>query len=276
MSVKEPDPLAGRARLAVGREAEVFEWGEGRVLRLARSAAWAPGVAIGGAASEAARRAGVRTPRVLETVEIDGRPGQVLERVDGRDLLARLAANPLRLPTVARRLAEVHLELHRVIAPDELPSTHEAIGPRLRRSPAVPSEVRDQVLDVLDGLPQGDRICHGDFHPGNLLEASTGPTLIDWTNASRGDPIADFARTRLTLQMGEVPPDSPLVIRLLSGAGRGALWRWYDRVYRRGSGPDDAMVHRWTLVAAASRLTDEIESERPKLLDFLSTAFPQR
>lgn len=233
-------------------------------------------MAISTAASEAARRAGVRTPRVVETVEVDGRPGQILERVDGRDLFAALAANPLRLPSIARRLAEVHLELHEVVAPAELPSTHEMIAPRLRASTAVPAGMREDVLTLLDDLPPGDRICHGDYHPGNLLDAPTGPTLIDWTNATRGDPTYDVARTVLMLRLGEVPPGAPLVIRTLAVVGRGALWRRYRRTYRRGGGLDDDALHRWTLVAAAGRLTEEIESERADLLRVLSTAFPQR
>ena len=263
-------------RIAEGREAEIFEWDEGLVLRLARGPEWAASVALGSAASEAARTAGVRTPRVVETVEIDGRPGQVLERVDGPDLFAVLGANPLRLPTIARRLAEVHVGLHRVVAPAALPSTRDELARRIDGSPLVPPDLRVGALELLGDLPDGDRLCHGDFHPGNVLDAADGPTLIDWTNATRGDPASDFARTVLTLRVGEVPPGAPGAIRMLAVIGRGALWRGYRRAYLGACGLDTGLVHRWTHVAAANRLAEGIESERPALLRLLSTGFPQR
>lgn len=274
MSTGDPGPLHGRRRIAEGREAEIFEWDDGFVLRLAREPEWAA-VELSSAASEAARIAGVRTPRVIEAVEIDGRPGQILERVDGRDLFAVLGANPLGLPRVARRLAEVHVALHQVVAPAQLPATRDELARRVGESPLVPPELRHEVLAALDGLPDGDRLCHGDFHPGNVLASPMGPTLIDWTNATRGDPAADFARTVLMLQVGEVPPGAPWPIRMLAVLGRGALWRLYRRAYLRASGLDAVLVHRWTLVVAANRLTEGIESERPALLRLLSTGFPQ-
>ncbi len=38
-----------------------------------------------------------------------------------------------------------------------------------------------------------ERIIHGDFHLGNILEGNEGYTVIDWTNGQLGDPRYDFA-----------------------------------------------------------------------------------
>ena len=43
--------------------------------------------------------------------------------------------------------------------------------------------------------PEGDRLVHLDLHPGNVLLARRGPVVIDWTNASGGDPALDVALT---------------------------------------------------------------------------------
>ena len=42
----------------------------------------------------AAHRAGAGVPGVYERVTVDGRPGVVLDRVDGIDLLGALAGRP--------------------------------------------------------------------------------------------------------------------------------------------------------------------------------------
>lgn len=46
-----------------------------------------------------------------------------------------------------------------------------------------------------------DRIIHGDFHLGNVLEENGQYTVIDWTNAQLGDPRFDLALTCLFLRI---------------------------------------------------------------------------
>src|SRR5215470_15143795 len=42
-------------------------------------------------------------------------------------------------------------------------------------------------------------VVHLDLHPLNVILASRGPVLIDWTNARRGASAADVAATWLVL-----------------------------------------------------------------------------
>jgi aminoglycoside phosphotransferase (APT) family kinase protein len=54
--------------------------------------------------------------------------------------------------------------------------------------------------DWLGQLPDGgDRLVHLDIHPLNVLYGPNGPVLIDWTNASRGQPETDLAHTWLII-----------------------------------------------------------------------------
>ena len=77
-----------------GREAEVFEWRDGRVLKLLRAPGPVARLALEVAALEAARSAGVLVPQVYEEVVIDGRPGLMMERLAGRDLLTIIGQKP--------------------------------------------------------------------------------------------------------------------------------------------------------------------------------------
>jgi aminoglycoside phosphotransferase (APT) family kinase protein len=82
----------------------------------------------------------------------------VLEFVDGPTMAADLGRRPWRLARHARTLAELHDRLH------EIPF-------------------------------EGERLLHLDLHPENVLLSSRGPVVIDWTNASAGDPGLDIALT---------------------------------------------------------------------------------
>jgi Ser/Thr protein kinase RdoA (MazF antagonist) len=218
------------ARIGAGREAEVFTWGDDAVVKLFRS-----GFAGHRTEAEALVALDGRgiAPRLIDVVEQDGRTGLVLERLDGRDLLALLQRHPSRVLHWARTLAETHRAVHAVAAPAGLPDLRQVLATRIGRA-ALPSPLRAFALQVLDGLPDGDRLLHGDYHPGNVLVAEDRVRVIDWVNAARGAPEADHARTLLLLRWSDLPPDTPAVIRALLRAGRSLLAREYVRGYVRG------------------------------------------
>jgi aminoglycoside phosphotransferase (APT) family kinase protein len=252
-------------RLGGGREAEIFAIDEGRVLRLARDPARAPFIEREAAALAAARRAGAPVPAVYGRLAVEGRAGTVLDRLDGEDLLVRLGRRPWSVWAVGRLLGRLHARLHRVRAPDELPRLPDELRARLG-SELLPADVREAALARLEELPDGDRLCHGDFHPANLLPGPGGYAVIDWTNAARGHPAADVARTRLLVTGGELPADAPFAVRRLAGVGRRLLMAGYLRGYRKELPLDLALVKRWSPVCAAARLAEGIEGERTALL----------
>ena len=251
--------------LGSGREAEVFVWGEGRVLRLAREDAAPDMIEREATALAAAHAAGANVPGIYERVAVDERPGLVLDRVDGGDLLGRLERRPWSVLSVARVLGSEHAALHAIEAPAALPPLREDLRDRLG-SPLVPARVRGRALERLAHLPDGDRLLHGDFHPGNLLYASHGCVVIEWTNGARGDPAADVARTVLLMIGGTLPDEASLRLRLLAPPARRALLAGYLRTYVRTSPLDRALVDPWLPVWAAARLSEGIEAERDRLV----------
>jgi len=126
-------------------------------------------------------------------------------------------------------------------------------------------------LRVLDGLPTGDRLCHGDFHPGNVLVAADRVGVIDWANAARGVPDADHARTLLLLRWADPLPGTPLITRGLMAAGRPVFAHQYARTYG-GSRCRLPQVDSWLTVHAAAPLAEGIEVERATLIGVIERA----
>ncbi|MGH3073103.1 MAG: phosphotransferase family protein [Gaiellaceae bacterium] len=257
--------VTGLELLGAGREAEVFAWDDGRVLRLARPTARAGMIEREALALAAAHAAGAQVPAVYEQVVVDGRPGVVIDRIDGVDLLQRLGRRPWTVRPVGKTLGRQHASLHWVEAPQGLPALREALRQRLQ-SELVPDDVRRVALERLMGLPDGDRLLHGDFHPANLLRTRDGCVVIDWTNGARGDPSADVARSLLLLGGGDVPDDAPAVVRRLAPFARRLLATGYLRAYARELPLDRELVARWLRVWAAARLAEDIAAERDYLL----------
>ncbi|MFL5782050.1 MAG: phosphotransferase family protein [Thermoleophilaceae bacterium] len=254
-------------KLAEGREAELFLLPDGRVLRLMRAELPnADRIAeLEFAAMRAAAAAGAPVPEVYERVERDGRHGVVMERIEGHDLLSLVGRRPWRVGSVARRCGQLHAELHQVTGPAELTATADRVRDLIEASDAVPPELHEEARAALGELPGGDRLCHGDFHPGNVM----GEHVIDWANATRGDSVADVARTWVVLEFSPLPPGSSATSRRLAAAGRGLLLRGYMRSYTRSARLDPALFSRWVRVRAIERLTQKIEGERDRILGHL-------
>lgn len=176
--------MAGRGRahrflvvkpIAAGRASEIFDLGDGRVLRRFRTG--------GDPGREAlvmahARTHGYPVPRVLE-VQPDA---LLLERIEGRTMLGELRRRPWAARRRAVLLAHLHERLHEIVAP-----------PGLR------------------GAGPGDRLLHLDLHPDNVLLSPHGPVVIDWTNARRGEPALDVALTWVILATSGGPLIAPFV-----------------------------------------------------------------
>jgi tRNA A-37 threonylcarbamoyl transferase component Bud32 len=253
-------------KIGEGREAEMFEWGDGKILRLQRDASSQNLVKWQVMAIEAASKSGLRVPAVYgETTEM-GRPGLIMERLDGTDVLTLLGNQPWKLFWAARVCSELHVRMHEAIAVPEIVPLKQQIRRKIESSDKVPEKFAEFALKELDELPDGDRLLHGDFHPANVMMHGDEPVVIDWTNVARGDPAADFARTRLMLRIGELPPGSPFLVRVMTAIGRSVLWRMYDREYRRRRSPDMSIVERWETVRVADRMVEGIEEERSALL----------
>ncbi|HYM14747.1 MAG TPA: aminoglycoside phosphotransferase family protein [Dehalococcoidia bacterium] len=256
-------------KLAEGRGAEIFAWDEGSVLRLFRDAHSSEAVDREMAVMRAVSDVVPFVPAVLGRAEVDGRPGIILERIDGSDLLTQLETRPWTVRSVGAICGTLHARLHEVTAPPVLPALVEVAPTLLDR---LPQDVAVLARRALASLPVGDRLCHGDFHPANVLNSSRGPVVIDWPNAVRGDPHADVARTLMLLRLGALPPGTSIVVRVGAAVARRLVASSYRRAYARTRALDDDLVRRWAVVVAALRLLEDLPGERPALLRLVRTA----
>lgn len=60
-------------------------------------------------------------------------------------------------------------------------------------------------MQILDKLPDGNSLCHGDFHPGNILISDGHAIVIYFMNVCHGDFLYDVARTVFLVEYTPVP-----------------------------------------------------------------------
>jgi Ser/Thr protein kinase RdoA (MazF antagonist) len=253
-------------RIAEGRTAEIYLWDEGHVLKLYRE--WCPPdwVEYEARIARAVYEAHVPSPAVGEIVEVDGRRGLLYEHLDGISMLRDMNARPWLLLKYARWLAELQVQINRQSIPG-LPTYKDQLYRSIRHTAQLNEQLRAQALTRLAALPEGQNLCHGDYHPDNVLITSRGPVVIDWMTACSGAPWADAARTSLLFNIGAKAAGrmvSP-VIRLAIGVS----YRAYRKRYNTLLPDPQNQTERWLPVIAAARLNEDIVPERKALLQMV-------
>lgn len=256
---------AERSLLAAGREAEVYLEPDGTVLKLFFSPDDAPRCEQERTIAHALRTQGHPVPEVLGSTTVDGRPGILMERLDGADLLGVLEKRPQDVLTAARVMAETHTAMHDTNAPEVLPDLVEHLAANIAAAPGLTDRHRAQMLDLLASLPTGDVVCHGDYHLGNMLGSWDDVRIIDWGGATRGAAVADVARTELLARMAVLPPDMSTSFKLVAQVGRRLLVGRYLTHYARRRSLDRELLATWFVICAAARLSEGITEENDGL-----------
>lgn len=222
MAETEPGRL-----IAGGRSADVYEAGDGRVLRRYRDGRPAAKVAREAEVMAHARAHGVPVPEVFDVSGSD----IVMERADGPTMLDVLGRRPLTYRRQARLLARLHAVVHAVPALEWLPAP----------------------FGEGDGAPV---LLHRDLHPQNVILTADGPRIIDWEGAARGPAVADVAMTWVIVGFSDVAG--------LANVGVRAVQALFTRSFLAAAGPVD---RDWLAAAVRLRLKDPhlLPTERVRL-----------
>lgn len=207
---------------------------------------------------------GYPAPRVLvvlEPGELLGLPVQVMERVPGVTMLDALKRRPWRARALVDQLAELQLQLHGLdpstwpgdSAPTALADVRLSLTRRAVATlgdPELASALERAEALVPRCFDGGDLVlCHGDFHPLNVLVDGSTSYVIDWTDAGRGPREADVSRTALLFEVAAIAADNAVERALLRRAGP-RLARRYRSRYRLVAPLDPDRMRCWEALHA--------------------------
>ena len=255
-------------RIGQGNTAEIFLYGPGTVLKLFRNQFPESGVLKEWRVTRAVQTVYSRMPKALQLVSCGERSGILYELAEGQDLFRMIGSEPFLLFSTGKKLAEIHTEIHGKTISGIL-TVKEKLLQEIGWVNDLSDDEKRKITDRLLLLPDGDRLCHFDFHPGNIMVSGGKLLVLDWLTACSGEPAADIARTCLLLKYGEVRNGDRLS-RLILSITKVCIRRSYMRNIRRLSGITRDEIRRWILPAAAARLSEWLtEHERKRLLKLI-------
>lgn len=138
-------------------------------------------------------KSGIRVPEAFEIVNYDRRHGISYEKIDGFPMWEYIENEHIFKMFIAEHKKLLNRSIEGLISYKDF--LIAMIGEE--NNGEISGHFRKKIL----GLPDGDSVLHGDYHPGNVMITSDGElVIIDLLNLCCGPKEYDVARTFFLLE----------------------------------------------------------------------------
>ena len=256
-----------------GECADIYEIDSHTVLKLSKPG-WSKDMLYQEYLNGKAIGSSIPAPRVYDFIEIEGRFGYTMDRLNDLTLLDLMWKHPWRVLSYAKKMAAIHAQIHSAKAPKELPTLTDKYSDFIYSKEGLSDDKKRMIIKALNRLSQEseDCICHGDFHPINILVDNDKYFVIDWVLASRGAAEADVAGTYLITSIYSSHMRGKNIFKNIAAAVGGKLIaKVYLKEYISLTKMDKRRILRWIPVRAATYvdvgLPKELDKKFQSILD---------
>ena len=251
-----------------GRHSTVYEYMDNQVLKMYPTGTGRQVAEEELTKTKLVKEYGVECPIARNIVEEQGRFGILIDRVLGPNYLEWMLQHPTALTKLIALFVQEQHEIHMHKVP-ELPSVKDILWNKIQECGEIPEDSKQKLFNKMKKLPEGEHLCHLDYHPENIVVSLDGPLTIDWANAGKGNYLADVAMTSILLEIGTLPlgmsKDHGAALDNTMERFFGSYIREYMKMC--GKGDDELLV--WMAPVAAARLAEGISEEKEPLLRIL-------
>jgi uncharacterized protein (TIGR02172 family) len=144
----------------------------------------------------------IKVPKAYEIVTVGSRTGIIFQKLQNITMKDKINEDKRNGFGYAKTLAQEHYRINRVTySKNELAGQRDAYIKLIESRAKLNNTQKNKLIQLLKSLPDGNKICHGDFHPYNLLYEDDIIYIIDWVGALRGNPLADVAGSYLIMKI---------------------------------------------------------------------------
>ncbi|WHY92322.1 aminoglycoside phosphotransferase family protein [Neobacillus cucumis] len=248
-----------------GNTAEVYEWGENEVIKLFDLQIPESLVDEEYQSNILIQDLQLPSPLVNGKTEIDGKKAIIYEKINGNSLTKQLTRNPFAIQGRAKLFSQLHQQIHKKDGA-ALPKQTTYLTRNIQHTNLLTPEEKQAICDFLKQLPEGHQVCHGDFHPDNILVSKNQVKVIDWMTAACGNPIGDIARTYIILKHAYLPKNMPAFVRASLERVRNRFCTYYLEEYREQTSLTLEDLEKWTIPVMAARLIEGVHPDEKAVL----------
>jgi thiamine kinase len=242
--------------LTRGSRSIVHQWGQDAIAKVPLPRTPPGWIRFEAAYATAVYSTGVACPQVLGLEQVNGTEVSVFERVVGPTMWQTILENPTDVAVVAagHLLGRLHAEILCVGGPISLPSQCTRTKAKLHEAARIHDPRYVDLVTIIPADVTATVLCHGDFHPMNIIMSENGPVIVDWFDASRGRASGDIARTLLLLgtsNQTHLPNATPELLTAVRET-------YLETVMALTNTPIES-VQAWARIQEVARLAEGIE-----------------
>lgn len=190
--------------IGIGNTAEVLDQGDGKACKLFYEGYPYNSVEFEYNNAKIMQTMDIPVPKVYELVKVEGRAGIIYEKLEGQSVLEKLLQDG-DVNSLVDKMVNLHKEILEHHTCEVMPYKEflkSCIGKK--------TKLNADMYNEIESLPEGDYLCHGDYHPGNVwIDANERVLTIDFMNVCCGPWQYDVARTYILISEGEVSQELP-------------------------------------------------------------------
>ncbi len=198
---------------------------------------------------------GLNIPRIREVLRVDGKWAIISDYIEGKTISRLMKEDPDRRDGYLERFVDLQIDMQSRTAP-LLNRLRDSLARKIVKA-ELDATTRYALHAQLMSMPVHNQLCHGDFHPSNIIIAADDtPYVMDWAHATQGDGSADVALTYLLLYHGDSPETADRYLTLFCDKSRS----------------EPRYAKNWIPLVAAARSVRARGEERAALLRWVSAA----
>lgn len=190
-----------------------------------------------------AYESGLRVPQIHDVKKVNGKQAIIMEYVEGETLGELVTENLDQVSSFLVMSVDIQMEIHAVLSASLEPMRNK-LQRQIEATEGLDRHVKTSLLKKLESMKVENRLCHGDFHLYNLIKSGDEVFIIDWVDASSGDPRADVCRTYILY--------SQVSLEIAES---------YLKLYCEKSGWNRKEILEWAPIIAAARLSENVVTE---------------
>lgn len=195
----------------------------------------------------------LNVPKIFEVRKIDDNWAISMEFIEGETLADLMKKNPEKLEEYINLFVDIQMKIHNQNSP-LLTKLKDKMARKISLT-KFDATTRYDLLTRLEGMPNHNKVCHGDFRPSNIILTEEGtPYIIDWSHATQGNASADVARTYLIFLLENRLEEAEL----------------YLKTFCKKSDTARQYVLKWVPIVAASQSVKGKSEEIELLSKFVS------
>lgn len=191
-------------------------------------------------------------PKTYEVLKIDNQMGIKMDYIKGISLIDSIFKDIDNTAVYLENMVKLQIEMHskKISLPFSL---KDKLKDKIQGNQDLGKTQKEKMLTLLKELPDGNELCHGDFHGYNILVCEGEYWIIDWVDSTYGCADGDACRTYMIYSIYAQD-----------------LAELYLTSYCKNTGKERDGILAWLPVVAAARLSENITNEEEMLISWIN------